>query len=68
MQALISQLKEDKVYQEGRHWRRVRQIGSGGSGQAFCIEDFDSQLCLALKEVISPYSEKRPPCNKTISL
>ena len=44
------------MYQEGRNWRRIRQIGSGGSGKAFCIEDVSSQLCLALKEVTSPLS------------
>ncbi len=47
----MSQLKGNKGYQEDLHWRRVRQIGSGGSGKAFCIEDMESELCLALKEV-----------------
>lgn len=48
--ALISQLKQDKCYQEGRHWKRIRQIGFGGSGTTFCIQDLQSDFCLALKE------------------
>ena len=51
IQALISQLKQDKCYQEGRHWKRIRQIGFGGSGTTFCIQDLQSDFCLALKEV-----------------
>ena len=39
------------AYREGAHWHRKTQIGKGGQAECFSIQDYKTQMIMALKEV-----------------
>ena len=51
VQALLQLHRDGHTYQEGNHWRRLNVIGHGGAGTAYCIEDINTSIWLAMKEV-----------------
>ena len=59
-QYLIGKFHSGNVYREGIHWNRKTKIGKGRKAECFSIQDEQTGIILALKEVCVWYISLHP--------